>query len=117
MFESNSLTINEWAQILPENRRKCSVSRALQGPYGLGYKQRARLNVWQPKDFRVVHGHQIQAKRPRRNAASAAIPRRQDLRSEEHTSELQSRGHLVCRLLLEKRSHRHTDGHHDKPGG
>src|SRR5690625_5396583 len=24
------------------------------------------------------------------------------LRSEEHTSELQSRGHLVCRLLLEK---------------
>src|SRR5690625_6869340 len=34
-------------------------------------------------------------------------------RSEEHTSELQSRGHLVCRLLLEKkkfqgdRTHRH----------
>src|SRR5690625_6577011 len=27
------------------------------------------------------------------------------LRSEEHTSELQSRGHLVCRLLLEKKSH------------
>src|SRR5439155_20821480 len=25
-----------------------------------------------------------------------------DIRSEEHTSELQSRGHLVCRLLLEK---------------
>src|SRR2546429_9842417 len=27
-------------------------------------------------------------------------------RSEEHTSELQSRLHLVCRLLLEKRKHR-----------
>src|SRR5690625_360724 len=26
------------------------------------------------------------------------------LRSEEHTSELQSRGHLVCRLLLEKKT-------------
>src|SRR5437660_7759356 len=26
-----------------------------------------------------------------------------NLRSEEHTSELQSRGHLVCRLLLEKK--------------
>src|SRR5207253_11297221 len=25
------------------------------------------------------------------------------VRSEEHTSELQSRGHLVCRLLLEKK--------------
>src|SRR5439155_19816683 len=27
-------------------------------------------------------------------------------RSEEHTSELQSRGHLVCRLLLEKKKKR-----------
>src|SRR5690625_6667224 len=26
-----------------------------------------------------------------------------EFRSEEHTSELQSRGHLVCRLLLEKK--------------
>src|SRR6266508_2948727 len=30
-------------------------------------------------------------------------PRSFALRSEEHTSELQSRGHLVCRLLLEKK--------------
>src|SRR6202043_3413561 len=29
--------------------------------------------------------------------------RRTSLRSEEHTSELQSRPHLVCRLLLEKK--------------
>src|SRR2546429_4652536 len=28
-------------------------------------------------------------------------------RSEEHTSELQSRLHLVCRLLLEKKKHTH----------
>src|SRR5215208_8185415 len=28
---------------------------------------------------------------------------RSGARSEEHTSELQSRGHLVCRLLLEKK--------------
>src|SRR5690625_6043171 len=27
-------------------------------------------------------------------------------RSEEHTSELQSRGHLVCQLLLEKKNNR-----------
>src|SRR5690625_4734085 len=26
-------------------------------------------------------------------------------RSEEHTSELQSRGHIVCRLLIEKKNH------------
>src|SRR5690554_7641772 len=29
-------------------------------------------------------------------------------RSEEHTSELQSRPHLVCRLLLEKKKKKHT---------
>src|SRR5207253_9253720 len=29
---------------------------------------------------------------------------RRNNRSEEHTSELQSRGHLVCRLLLEKKN-------------
>src|SRR5439155_17914396 len=29
-------------------------------------------------------------------------------RSEEHTSELQSRGHLVCRLLLEKKKKTNT---------
>src|SRR3989442_6167667 len=30
-------------------------------------------------------------------------------RSEEHTSELQSRPHLVCRLLLEKKKNRATE--------
>src|SRR3712207_8251927 len=30
------------------------------------------------------------------------------LRSEEHTSELQSRQYLVCRLLLEKKNHKST---------
>src|SRR3989449_7267104 len=30
-----------------------------------------------------------------------------DVRSEEHTSELQSRLHLVCRLLLEKKKKKH----------
>src|SRR3989442_7698564 len=31
-------------------------------------------------------------------------PARSSARSEEHTSELQSRPHLVCRLLLEKKN-------------
>src|SRR3712207_7842716 len=31
----------------------------------------------------------------------------EDLRSEEHTSELQSRQYLVCRLLLEKKKNNH----------
>src|SRR5207253_5168732 len=33
---------------------------------------------------------------------------RDAFRSEEHTSELQSRGHLVCRLLLEKKKKKAT---------
>src|SRR5207253_10617399 len=35
-------------------------------------------------------------------AMELGVPYREG-RSEEHTSELQSRGHLVCRLLLEKK--------------
>src|SRR5437870_9268725 len=34
-------------------------------------------------------------------------------RSEEHTSELQSRGHLVCRLLLEKKK-KETEQIHER---
>src|SRR6266498_4228049 len=33
----------------------------------------------------------------------------QSARSEEHTSELQSRPHLVCRLLLEKKKNKRID--------
>src|SRR2546422_6260681 len=39
---------------------------------------------------------------PRARLAVACV------RSEEHTSELQSRLHLVCRLLLEKKKNSHT---------
>src|SRR5690554_7577093 len=34
------------------------------------------------------------------NGKWAAVTNHRDMRSEEHTSELQSRPHLVCRLLL-----------------
>src|SRR3712207_7703879 len=40
-------------------------------------------------------------------AAPLTHPRGVALRSEEHTSELQSRQYLVCRLLLEKKKTRH----------
>src|SRR5258707_10358775 len=35
-------------------------------------------------------------------------------RSEEHTSELQSRQYLVCRLLLEKKKNRHRTQHYTR---
>src|SRR5690625_5374323 len=42
-------------------------------------------------------------------AANSTAAGAQDVRSEEHTSELQSRGHLVCRLLLEKKKKQKTE--------
>src|SRR5947199_4248935 len=45
------------------------------------------------------------AGRPSRAAAARE-------RSEEHTSELQSLRHLVCRLLLEKKKKKTTSAHH-----
>src|SRR6266550_8911073 len=62
--------------------------------------------------------------RPSRLACSAWWPRpRPSLssrrsssrRSEEHTSELQSRLHLVCRLLLEKKKTRSSIISHQRP--
>src|SRR2546422_5477969 len=40
---------------------------------------------------------------PQRDTDVESRTARRDERSEEHTSELQSRLHLVCRLLLEKK--------------
>src|SRR5439155_26814095 len=50
-----------------------------------------------------AHGRKVP--RPR-SSCTRPICRRASSpsRSEEHTSELQSRGHLVCRLLLEKKN-------------
>src|SRR2546429_297991 len=40
-----------------------------------------------------------------RSSSEDLLQKIPELRSEEHTSELQSRLHLVCRLLLERNSH------------
>src|SRR5690625_6237633 len=42
----------------------------------------------------------------RKTIRSKDDPLNEAERSEEHTSELQSRGHIVCRLLLEKKNYR-----------
>src|SRR2546429_7212931 len=60
-----------------------TVARAELG--GLGDRQRGRLHL-----VNVARGVGAERRRARH-------------RSEEHTSELQSRLHLVCRLLLEKK--------------
>src|SRR5437870_9881332 len=54
---------------------------------------------------RLVSGIRSSGRWPATRRRPPAASNRGDSsnRSEEHTSELQSRGHLVCRLLLEKK--------------
>src|SRR2546422_7596675 len=65
-----------------------------------------RVHADEALDLRVVHDRQG-AVRGRRRVVDEPIDGAEVLvellRSEEHTSELQSRLHLVCRLLLEKK--------------
>src|SRR2546429_6069572 len=50
-----------------------------------------------------------------RDALPLSDRRGEGIRSEEHTSELQSRLHLVCRLLLEKKKkHRTSSSRHSQ---
>src|SRR5205814_8954473 len=46
-------------------------------------------------------------RRPSDRCHPSSVSRRLTMRSEEHTSELQSLRHLVCRLLLEKKKNSH----------
>src|SRR3712207_7602706 len=54
---------------------------------------------WNFEKFLVAPGGQVVAR-----FSPMADPESDEVRSEEHTSELQSRQYLVCRLLLEKKN-------------
>src|SRR3712207_7757887 len=79
-------------------------------PYTTLFRSRALLGRGR---LRVHHGGRPAGPRGPRRAARRLVrcgpaqlsggPAFKDLRSEEHTSELQSRQYLVCRLLLEKK--------------
>src|SRR5690625_6974286 len=91
----------------------------MQGPIDLKAQDTLRVNLaefieqgieksgmvaYEQRATELAHNQADQAKAMRilpsinLNTQHGLIPR-----SEEHTSELQSRGHLVCRLLLEKK--------------
>src|SRR3989442_10346440 len=57
--------------------------------------QTCALPIWDQDET----GAGLRSADPHRRPGLGGVPRR----SEEHTSELQSRPHLVCRLLLEKK--------------
>src|SRR2546430_13262578 len=67
--------------------------------------QRAAKDIDQePRDARFTLGNgQLNVLRPSVDGRAVNQSAAVDLRSEEHTSELQSQSNLVCRLLLEKK--------------
>src|SRR3712207_8412266 len=65
-------------------------------PYTTLFRSRAR-----PADGGAGDGHPLPGGGAR--TAPGGLMADADFRSEEHTSELQSRQYLVCRLLLEKK--------------
>src|SRR5437870_8031608 len=81
-------------------RKRCSFPKLnartfAHDPFPIGgMQENSRIESFSPLNHRRV-------KMRMRNGNGANAAARVHLRSEEHTSELQSRGHLVCRLLLE----------------
>src|SRR5258708_27048232 len=67
--------------------------------------------------FRSPRGRPPRTRRGRGRADRRRARARRRSRSEEHTSELQSPDHLVCRLLLEKKKTHTTDIKSTKPTG
>src|SRR5947209_11385118 len=62
--------------------------------------------------FRSAPVANVRRGRPYRQLPAAGLPAPSSgARSEEHTSELQSRQYLVCRLLLEKKKNQIMTGH------
>src|SRR5690625_5408241 len=91
--------IMDWGRYRFEQSKKAQAAR----------KRQKQIQVKEVK-FRPGtddHDYEVKMRNLRR-----FIEEGNKVRSEEHTSELQSRGHLVCRLLLEKKKtqgHNHAD--------
>src|SRR5690606_42161670 len=76
-------------------------------------KQKKKLSYHEQREWDTIEARIVEARsvsrppsvcsRTRRWSATTSACSRSSPRSEEHTSELQSRENLVCRLLLEKK--------------
>src|SRR3712207_8504872 len=73
----------------------------------IGVVDRSRAQSIAERERHVVGGHDLADVAEMRVEEALLVMRKAPLRSEEHTSELQSRQYLVCRLLLEKKKRAH----------
>src|SRR5690625_5402321 len=85
------------------HRRRRQINRTGAPKAGMSCK----IRCWRPCPW-ATNPHTLHPSRSEAVSTVMVRPRwsrthSMGCRSEEHTSELQSRGHLVCRLLLEKK--------------
>src|SRR5690625_6292609 len=88
---SSGMRLDKYIASFIQNVSRTKVQKAIKGGYVTVNDEREKSS------YNMEPGDKIDIHLP--------IPRP---RSEEHTSELQSRGHLVCRLLLEKKKETST---------
>src|SRR5690625_5308423 len=82
----------------------CSTNQKLSRPTNsMPSNPETRFHSVKDSATTEARGMKVNSSTPSRLGAMNSQPTR---RSEEHTSELQSRGHLVCRLLLEKKKNK-----------
>src|SRR5207244_6682470 len=81
-----TMPVIDWTAVVRIGRQ-IGISQETLNTLGLYVQQYNRINAGVQEGVRLARGRQL----------------RGILRSEEHTSELQSPDHLVCRLLLEKK--------------
>src|SRR2546427_7746911 len=80
-------------------------------PYTTLFRSRGRTGGGIRHGRGSTRGPVRRSRSRQRTPASGSVRLAQTLRSEEHTSELQSQSNLVCRLLLEKKkTNRNTAG-------
>src|SRR3989441_7596454 len=79
------------------------VNRPLSATTALRQREVYRRPFGQEFDVAGFHLHWVAAEEPLVELSALAEVRDLHVRSEEHTSELQSLAYLVCRLLLEKK--------------
>src|SRR5690625_6117095 len=105
-----------WHGYTPAKLRSCPLTGPITGgptwlsmsPVTHADSRQIRLQPAPCISCRVIHTVPTSTPKPKNKKSSAhwntsSRPSCWKARSEEHTSELQSRGHLVCRLLLEKK--------------
>src|SRR3712207_6853111 len=72
-------------------------------PYTALFRSRPKQPLWSSSPHTRRSSTKSEESSPRSGSTAGAFTLRRCSRSEEHTSELQSRQYLVCRLLLEKK--------------